>query len=233
VSNGVYNVGSAYRSLAVEFKDHIVLVDPPPPASAPGAAAIIEQIKLAVPNKPITKVILTHLHFDHAGGARIAAAEGTAPVTIVTNEMNKAVIEKWFSNPRTLQAQSDDWPDALAKSKKTVKFEYVKDKLVLKDDTMTVEVHPIKGVVHSEDMMIVYVPSAKLVFESDAYNPGAAGATTNPTQNSGQLAFQKLLASELDRLKLDYNIIVATHQPGGDTNRDVTKQDLMTAIGRK
>jgi glyoxylase-like metal-dependent hydrolase (beta-lactamase superfamily II) len=207
-----------------------VIVDPT--TSAPGIVDMLAQTKQAIPNKPITHVILTHLHFDHVSGVRIAAAEGTAPVTIVTNETNKAVIEKWFSNPRTLQAEGNGWPDALAQSKKTVKFEYVKDKLVMKDDTMTLEVHPIKGAVHSDDMMVVYVPKAKVVFESDAYNPGMAGAATSPTQNGGQLAFQKLLFSELERLKLDYNIIVPAHAPNGG-DRDVTRQDLMTAIGQK
>src|SRR6185295_20235139 len=96
------------------------------------------------------------------------------------------------------------WPDALQQSGKKVKFLYVKDKLILKDETQTVEIYPLHGALHGEDMVVVYVPKAKAVFESDAYNPGAVGAVTNPTANGGQLAFQKLLASELDRLKIDY-----------------------------
>jgi glyoxylase-like metal-dependent hydrolase (beta-lactamase superfamily II) len=221
----VFQVGGGYRILAVEFSDHIVIVDAP----QNGIADLLAQAKQAIPNKPITKVITSHMHFDHVGGLRVAAAEGTAPVTIVTNETNKAVIEKWFSNPRTLQAEGGGWPDALAQSKKTVKFEYVKDKLVLSDKTRTLEIYPIKGALHGDDMMVVYLPKDKIVYQSDAYNPGAPGATTTGT---GQLAFQKLLASELDRLKIDYNIIVAAHAPGGG-DRDVTRQDLMTAIGRK
>jgi hypothetical protein len=79
-------------------------------------------------------------------------------------------------------------------------------------------------------MFVAYLPKAKVIFESDAYNPGAPGAVTNPTANAGQLAFQKLLASEADRLKLDYTTIVSGHPPGDQ--RDATKQDLMTAIGK-
>jgi len=52
---------------------------------------------------------------------------------------------------------------------------------------------------------------------------------TNPTANGGQLAFQKLLASEMDRLKIDYTTIVSGHAPAG--GRDATKQDLLVAIG--
>jgi hypothetical protein len=79
-------------------------------------------------------------------------------------------------------------------------------------------------------MMVIYLPKEKVIFEADAYNPGAVGAVTNPTNNGGQLAFQKLLASEMDRLKVDYTTIVSGHAPQG--GRDATKQDLMVAIGR-
>jgi glyoxylase-like metal-dependent hydrolase (beta-lactamase superfamily II) len=188
-------------------------------------AAFIAATKQAVPGKPVTHVINTHNHFDHSGGLRVAAAEGA---TIITNAMNKDVFEKWFANPRTLQAAGGGWPDALAQSGKTAKFEYVKDKLVMKDETKTLEIHAIRGVLHSDDMMVVYLPKEKIVFQSDIYNPGAPGAVTTGT---GQLAFQKLFASELDRLKLDYEIIVPAHAPGGG-DRDVTKKDLFTAIGR-
>jgi hypothetical protein len=30
-------------------------------------------------------------------------------------------------------------------------------------------------------MVVVYLPKEKIIFESDAYNPGAVGAVTNPT----------------------------------------------------
>jgi len=68
----------------------------------------------------------------------------------------------------------------------------------------------------------------KTIVEGDAYNPSAAGAVTTGT---GQAAFQKLLASEMDRLKVDYNLIVSVHAPAGG-DRDVTKADLMKGIGK-
>jgi glyoxylase-like metal-dependent hydrolase (beta-lactamase superfamily II) len=253
LADGVYVIGGGYRVLAVEFKDHVVMIEAP----QNGIADMIAQVKQAIPNKPITHVISTHNHWDHAGGLRTVLAEGSMPVTLVTNEMNKASFEKWFSNPRTLQAAVPaagvapaaapaaapagggrggaapaPWPDALQQSGKKIKFEYVKDKLVLKDDTQSIELYPLKGALHADDMIVAYVPKAKVVYESDAYNPGAVGAVTNPTTNGGQLAFQKLLASELDRLKLDYTTIVSGHAPAGGGDRDATKQDLMVAIGR-
>jgi len=223
----VFVVTSGYRTMAVEMKDGIVLVDAP----QNGIASVIEQVHQAIPNKPITHVITTHLHFDHVASLRSVVADGPKEVTIVTSEMNKPIIEKWFSNPRTLQANVEapaagaapaagggrggaaaaaPWPDALAKSGKKVKFQYVKDKLVMKDSMNTIEIHPLKGVLHSEDMVVVYVPKAKAVFQADAWNPTGPGAVTTGT---GQLAFQKLLASELERLKLDYDKVVSGHAP--------------------
>jgi len=249
IADGVFVITAGYRVMAVEMKDGIVLFDAP----QNGIAAVIQQAKEAIPNKPITHVITTHMHFDHVASLRTVLAEGPKEVTLVTSDMNKPVIEKWFSNPRTLQANVSataappaaapaaggrggaaappaPWPDALATSGKKVKFQYVKEKLVLKDNTRTIEVHPIKGALHSEDMVIIYLPKEKVIFESDAWNPGAAAAVTNPTTNGGQLAFQKLLASEADRLKLDYTTVVSGHAPGG--GRDATKEDLMIAIGK-
>ena len=253
IAEGVFVVTNGYRTLAIEMKDGIVLLDAP----QNGTPASIQQAKEAIPGKPITHVITTHLHMDHVGGLRTVLADGAKEVTLVTNEMNKAVVEKWFSNPRTLQATTPaagaaaaapaapaaapagggrggaapaPWPDDLAKSGKKVKFQWVKDKWTLKDDTRTIEVYAIKGALHSEDMMVIYLPKEKVIFEADAYNPGAVGAVTTGT---GQLAFQKLLASELDRLKIDYTTIVSGHAPAGGGARDATKQDLLVAIGKE
>jgi len=44
-----------------------------------------------------------------------------------------------------------------------------------------------------------------------------------------QKAFQALLASELDRLKVDYDKVVSGH---GIQGRDATRQDLMIASGK-
>ena len=60
-----------------------------------------------------------------------------------------------------------------------MRFEYIKgDKMVIKDSMNTIEIYPLKGAVHSEDMVIVYLPKAKAVYQADAWNPGAPGAAT-------------------------------------------------------
>jgi glyoxylase-like metal-dependent hydrolase (beta-lactamase superfamily II) len=180
---------------------------------------IIAEVKKAIPNKPIKYVVNTHTHFDHSGGLRAAVAEGA---TIITYESNKPLYEKWFSNSRTLLM-----PDKLAQSGKKPRFEYMGEKKVLKEGTQAVELYHLKGALHAEDLIVAYLPALKTVIEADAFNAPAPNAPAPQTVNG----FEKLLASELDRLKIDYTTIIPVHQPAGG-DRDVTKADLFKNIGR-
>src|SRR6185295_2890718 len=181
-------------------------------------ATIIAEVKKAIPNKPIKYVVNTHTHSDHSGGLRAAVAEGA---TIITHQSNKVLYDKWFTNPRTLLA-----PDAMSKSEKKAKFEYIGEKKVLKDAMNTIELYHLKGVVHGEDMIVAYLPKIKTVVEADAFNAPAANAPT-PAQING---LEKLFASELDRLKIDYTTLIPIHQPNPD--REITKADLLKNIGK-
>ena len=121
VGEGLWSLNAANtRSLAVEFTDHIVMLEGP--TSDARSVAVNEVVRKTVPNKPIRYVVNTHAHYDHAGGLRQYVAEG---VTVITHESNKAFFEKAWARPRTIQ------PDALSKSPKPVMIETVGDKKVL------------------------------------------------------------------------------------------------------
>src|SRR5205085_2412967 len=73
LADGIYMITGGYRSIAVEMKDHIVLLEAP--QNEMTTMSIIAEVKKAIPNKPITLVVNTHSHSDHSGGLRAAAAE--------------------------------------------------------------------------------------------------------------------------------------------------------------
>jgi glyoxylase-like metal-dependent hydrolase (beta-lactamase superfamily II) len=216
LADGIYMITGGYRSVAVEMKDHIVLIEAP--QNEMTTATIIDEVKKAIPNKPITYVVNTHTHADHSGGLRAAVAEGA---TVITHESNKPIYEAWFSNTRTLLM-----PDKLSQSGKKAKFEYMGEKKILKDSMNTVELYHLKGVVHGEDMIIAYLPKIKTVVEADAFNAPAANAPPPQTING----LEKLFAAELDRLKIDYTTIIPIHAPNPD--REITKADLLKNIGK-
>jgi glyoxylase-like metal-dependent hydrolase (beta-lactamase superfamily II) len=216
LADGIYMIAGGYRSVAVEMKDHIVLIEAP--QSEATTNTIIAEVKKAIPNKPIKYVVNTHTHADHSGGLRAAVAEGAI---VLTHESNKGLYEKWFTNSRTLLM-----PDKLSQSEKKAKFEYMGDKKVLKDSMNTVELYHLNNVAHAEDMIVAYLPKIKTVVEADAFNAPAANAP--PPQPINGL--ERLFASELDRLKIDYTTIIPVHQPNPD--REITKADLLKNIGK-
>jgi glyoxylase-like metal-dependent hydrolase (beta-lactamase superfamily II) len=201
-----------------------------------GFDGTLAETKKLFPNKPIKYIVALHNHYDHEGSLRTAVADGE---TIVAQEMDKTLYPAWFANPRTLpaqdnlqklQAEAKTKGDKAAIAKLTPKFKWVGEKLVMKDGTQTLELYHLQGAVHGEDMLVAYLPKIKTIVEADAYNPAGTAGTVTPPNNSGQAAFQKLLASEMDRLKVDYNFIISGHAPNPD--REVTKADLMKAIGK-
>jgi glyoxylase-like metal-dependent hydrolase (beta-lactamase superfamily II) len=148
------------RNWAVEFADHIVVVEGI--GSEARSLAVLDEIAKAIPNKPIRYVINTHAHYDHAGGLRTYVAKG---VTVVTHETNKPFFEKVWARPRTIA------PDLLSKSPKAPVFETVSDKKVMTDGTKTIEIYHMKGTSHNVANLIVFMPKEGLVFWGDGYNP--------------------------------------------------------------
>src|SRR5258705_9955321 len=81
LGDGVYLILGGYASVAVDFKDYIVVIEGA--TNDERADAVIAEAKRLIPNKPIRYVVNTHQHFDHSGGLRAFVAEGA---TIVTHD---------------------------------------------------------------------------------------------------------------------------------------------------
>ncbi|PON15427.1 hypothetical protein C2W62_23845 [Candidatus Entotheonella serta] len=68
IADGVYHFWSmGYSSLVVAGENGVLIVDPACTARAKRLQAEIQKIS----NRPVTKVVLTHEHYDHAGGSDV------------------------------------------------------------------------------------------------------------------------------------------------------------------
>ena len=214
IGDGVYYLtGGTHHSVAIEQKDHLVLVEAP--LNEARSIALIEKLKEVVPNKPIKYLINTHVHFDHSGGLRTFVDAGA---TIVTHKGNQAYYQKSFTAPHTLN------PDRLEQSKKQAKFETFSGKHVLSDGQRNIEIHAITDNSHNDAFALVYLPGEKLVVEADAYTPLAADAPLPALPNPYSVS----LYNNIRKLKLDVKTIAALHGP-----RLVTLDDLRAAIGQQ
>jgi glyoxylase-like metal-dependent hydrolase (beta-lactamase superfamily II) len=213
LAEGVFHFsGGTLHSVAVEFKDYIVLFDPP--NNDVRAHDIFEAARKEIPNKPVKYVINTHHHFDHLGGLRYDVAEGA---TIITQAQTKAFYEKLLAMPHTIK------PDRLAQSPRKATIETVGDTRVLTDGTRRLEIHRIQGFSHVDTMLMGYLPNEKILIEADAYNPPEANAPPPPSISPLFVT----LYDNIQRLKLDVNQIAPFH------GRIVTMTDLRAAVGKQ
>jgi glyoxylase-like metal-dependent hydrolase (beta-lactamase superfamily II) len=157
-----YLAGGSHHSVLVEFSDHVMLIEAP--QNDARTLAVIAKARELVPNKPLTRLVNSHHHFDHSGGVRAAMSEG---LTVITHQGNVALFEELAKRPHTVV------PDALAKSPRPATIEGVGDERVITDGTMTVNLYPVTGQ-HSETMLMAYFPRERLLVEADVYSPGSA-----------------------------------------------------------
>jgi len=160
---GVYHVtGGSHHSLAIEMKDHIIVVEMP--LFEERSLAVIKALEEKIPGKPVKYAVLTHFHNDHSGGMRAYAAKGA---TLYVHESIVPFAEDVLGRPHTVR------PDSLAKAggnKGSV--EGVGDAgKTLTDGDRTVQIFTVPNG-HAAGMLAVYLPKEKLVFVSDLYTPG-------------------------------------------------------------
>ncbi len=213
VAEGVWFLaGGSHNSVAIEMKDHMVLVEAP--LYDGRSAAVLAEVQKLAAGKPLRTVINSHHHFDHAGGLRAAAAQGA---TLLVSAPAKLYFEKLFANPNKIK------PDLLAQSGKKSKVLGYSGKTVLSDGVRTIELHSIADSIHSAGFTMVYLPAEKLLIEADAYTPAPAGSPAPAKPNDNHVN----LAGNIDRLKLAVDRILPLH------GRVVPLSELQGMIGRK
>jgi glyoxylase-like metal-dependent hydrolase (beta-lactamase superfamily II) len=213
IAEGVWALTpGAEGSILVEFKDYVVIIEGP--GSDAYTTATLAQVKKMDPDKPIKYVVNTHHHADHAGGLRAYVAEG---IPIITHESHKRYYEEViFKDPHTIN------PDRLAKAPRAPILETMKDKRVLTDRDMTVELYVMPNHLHAVGLLMAYLPKQKLLIQADSYIP-RPGAPPLPAPSPYTIN----LVDNVTRLKLDVARVVHIH--GGVSPYN----ELVAAAGRQ
>jgi hypothetical protein len=152
-----------HRSVVFAFADHLTLFELP--ESEARAKAVIEKAHSLAFGKPLTEVIVSHHHFDHSAGLRVAVSEG---LTIITQSGNVAFFKDLVARKHTIV------PDDLAGNAAAppIKIKPVDDELVLKDDAMELDLYHVKGNSHSDTLLMGWVPRYHILVQADLYDSG-------------------------------------------------------------
>ena len=150
-----------HRSIVFEFADHLVLFEAP--LNEARTKAVIDTARTLRPEKPLTHVIVSHHHFDHSGGLRMAVAEG---LTVITYRGNVDLFKELVARNHSLV------PDALERNPKPLKIEAVDDELTLKDPVMEVRLYHLEKNPREGTNVFAYVPRDRMIVQADMYDSG-------------------------------------------------------------
>ncbi|MGH1341914.1 MAG: MBL fold metallo-hydrolase [Nannocystales bacterium] len=162
LAEGVTMLVATHNSLVIEQANRIVVIEAP--LDGRRSEAILGWVESEYPSKPVSHVISTHHHLDHAGGLRRFVAEGVA---VIVAESGTAFLEN-----EVVGATCSILPDTLALSPTPAELIGVSagSSLSLDDPQVPVIAYQI-DTEHAADMLIVHLPQQGITFNSDLYSP--------------------------------------------------------------
>ena len=204
--------GGTHNVLFVGFNDYVLVVEAPEQIIYNNnSVQALAKIKETLPGKPIKYLVLTHHHSDHAGGFREYVAEGA---TLVITPGNKSFLEKVAALESSLLPKSS--------TRHPMVIETLENKKrVFEDDKHRVELYDIGPNPHANEMIMVYLPKKKILFQADMLNPAANGSI--PIAQDVTISFSE----KLQQLGLDVEKIYGVH------GRATTPAELRASIERR
>jgi glyoxylase-like metal-dependent hydrolase (beta-lactamase superfamily II) len=168
VANGVYFARAySHNSMIVEFPSYIAVVEAP--YTETQSTVLARLIREQFPNKPIQYAAVTHHHYDHIGGVRGIAAEGATLLVAMGHEPAiRALMDARHTHP------ADELEKKRSKGVQW-KGEFYEGKQIIVDGKQTLELYAVAGSPHAEPIVLAYVRSARVLFQSDLWFPGTGG----------------------------------------------------------
>jgi hypothetical protein len=166
VADGVtFAQAYSHHSMVVEFPTFLVVVEAP--YTEAQSKTLVRSLQAQFPGRPVRHVVATHHHFDHIGGVRGLAATGA---TVVADQRLAPVLQGLLDAPHTNPA--DDLETRRGAGAGVGTVETFNGMRTITEGAQTLQLHTILDNPHVSPKVIAYVPSSRILFQSDIWIPG-------------------------------------------------------------
>jgi hypothetical protein len=160
IADGLWHLNPGGHTV-VEFADHLTIFELS--GSTAQARAAIALSNTLVPGKRLTELIVSHHHFDHTLGFRVAVEAG---LTVISHRGNEGIFTDMATRP------APNFPDLVPNPNGApLEFVPVDGHLRLEDERMTLDVYEVVKHNHMANAVFAYAPASRTFIEADLATP--------------------------------------------------------------